>query len=140
MKAKPSRFNPLAGLDPKSREVSAKTEKISDGVIWDEGETNRFFTGGARGLCSMVQMGLVAHAEPHEKNLVTMRSVITGEFQNVVDAFGFAQSMLDNSTDPALRQKAARYCVSGARQSRSLADVIHTADEETRFLSDAALA
>ncbi len=140
VKARPSRYNPMAALDAKSNEFSVKTEKISDAVIWEEGETNRFFTGGARGACSMVQMGLVAHAEAHEKTLVAMRSVITGEFQDGVDIFSFAQSILDNSTNTALRQKAARFCLSGARESRSLADVIHTADEETRFLSDTALA
>jgi type IV secretion system protein VirD4 len=140
MKVKPSRYNPMARLDPQSIEFSAQAEKIADGLIWDEGEANRFFTGGARGLCSMVEMGLVAHAEPQERNLMALRSVITGEFQNGVDVFGFAQSILDNSSNTALRQKAARFCVAGAQQSRSLGDVIQTADEETRFLSDMALA
>jgi type IV secretion system protein VirD4 len=88
----------------------------------------------------MVAMGLVAHAEPHEKNLTAVRSVITGEFQGGVDVFGFAQSILDHSTNTALRQKAARFCVQGARQSRSLADIISTADVQTSPLSDAALA
>lgn len=138
--ARASRYSPMARLVAGSIEFSAQAEKNADALIWDEGEANRFFTGGARGLCSMVQMGLAAHAEPHEKNLMSMRSVITGEFQNGVDSFGFAQSILDHSTDTALRQKAARFCVTGARQSRSLADVIQTADEETRFLSDTALA
>jgi type IV secretion system protein VirD4 len=138
--AKASRYNPMARLNPRSIEFSAQAEKIADGLVWDEGETARFFTGGARGLCSMVEMGLAEHAEPHEKNLTALRSVITGEFQGGVDAFGFAQSILDNSTNMALRQKAARFCVPGARQSRSLADVIQTADGETRFLSDAAMA
>lgn len=138
--AKPSRYNPMARLQAGSLELSAQTEKISDGLIWDEGENNRFFTGGARGACSLVQMGLVAHGEPDERNLVAMRSVITGEFQGGVDLYGFAQSILDHSGDTALRQKAARFCVPKARDVRSLADVIQTADEETRFLSDAALA
>jgi type IV secretion system protein VirD4 len=137
---KASRYNPMARLDSRSIEFSAQAEKISDGLIWEEGEAYSYFTAGAGGLASMVQMGLVAHAEPHEKNLTAVRSVITGEFQGGVDVFGFAQSILDHSTNTALRQKAARFCVQGARQSRSLADIISTADVQTSFLSDAALA
>ena len=123
-----------------SIEFSVQAEKIADGLIWDEGEANNFFTGGARGLISMAAMGLAEHAEPHEKNLTSMRSVITGEFRNGVDVFGFAQAIIDNSRNQALRQKAARFCVRGARESRSLADIISTADGQTSFLSDAALA
>ncbi len=138
--AKASRYNPMARLDSRSIEFSAQAEKISDGLIWEEAEAYSYFTAGAGGLASMVQMGLVAHAEPHQKNLTAVRSVITGEFQGGVDVFGFAQSILDHSTNTPLRQKAARFCVQGARQSRSLADIISTADVQTSFLSDAALA
>jgi hypothetical protein len=48
----------------------AEAEKNSEGLVWtDKDENSRFFTGGARGLCSMAQMGLVAHGEPHEQTL-----------------------------------------------------------------------
>jgi len=138
--ARPSRYNPMARLDPNSIEFSAQSEKISDSLIWEEGEALSFFTGGARGLCSGIQMGLTEHAEPHEKNLISMRSVITGEFQGGVNVFDFAKSIIANSSNQVLRQKLARFCVPGAIKSRSLADIIATADVQTSFLSDAALA
>jgi type IV secretion system protein VirD4 len=138
--AKASRYNPMARLRPDSIEFSVQAEKIADSLIWEEGEANNFFTGGARGLISMVAMGLAEHAEPYEKNLTSMRSVITGEFQNGVDVFGFAQGIIDHSSNRALRQKAARFCVCNAQEARSLADIISTADGQTSFLSDAALA
>jgi type IV secretion system protein VirD4 len=135
-----SQYNPMARLDPKSIEFAAQAGKISAGLNPDEGQHHRFFSGGARGLCSGIQMGLVRHAQPHEKNLVAMRSVLTGEFQGGVDVFGFAQSIMQNSTDPILRQLVARYAMPGARESRSLADIISTADVNTQFISDYAIA
>src|ERR1019366_6432049 len=120
------RYNPMARLDPNSIEFAAQAGKISAGLNPDEGQHHRFFSGGARGLCSGIQMGLARHAEPHEKNLIAMRSVLTGEFQGGVDVFGFAQSIMQNSTDPILRQLVARYAMQGARESRSLAASIST--------------
>jgi type IV secretion system protein VirD4 len=130
----------MGRLDPNSIEFSAQAEKISDSLIWEEGEAFSFFTGGARGLCAAIQMGLAEHAAPDEKTLIAMRSVITGEFQGGVDVFGFAEGIIQNSNNQVLRQKLARYCVPHAQESRSLADIIGTADVQTSFLSDAALA
>jgi type IV secretion system protein VirD4 len=137
--ARPSLYNPMAALNPGSNEFTARAEKISDGVNWDEGQTYKHFTEGSRELCTAVQMGLAAHAEPHEKNLNAVRSVITGEFQGGVDVFGFAQAIMQNSTNQALRQMVANFCIPGAQGSRSLADIIQTAKVQTRFLSNPAL-
>jgi type IV secretion system protein VirD4 len=130
----------MARLDSQSIEFAAQTGKISEGLNPDEAHGHSFFTGGARGLCSAIQMGLVRHAEPEERNLIAMRSVLTGEFRDGVDVFGFAQSIMQNSTDTVLRQKVARFGAEGAKDSRSLADIISTADVNTHFLSDYAIA
>ena len=140
-KAQSSRYSPMARLRADSLEFMAESEKNSEGLVWtDKGDNSRFFTGGARGLCSMAQMGLVAHAEPHDRTLPTVRSVITGAFNGGVDVFGFGKFILEKSTNMPLRQMAARLFVHGAEQSKGLMDVIQTAEEETRFLSDPALA
>jgi type IV secretion system protein VirD4 len=138
--ARASRYNPLAELDPNSIDFGAQAEKLGDGLIWDEGELHSHFTEGARGLCGGLTMGLVEHAEPHERNLVELRNVIAGEFQNGVDVYDFAKGIIQNSTNQALRQKLRRFTVKGAIKSRSLADIIQTADVQTHFLSDKALA
>ena len=139
--ARASRYNPMARLDPDSIEFGAQAEKIADALIWRESDGGEnFFTGGAGGMCSTIEMGLARHAEPQDKTLLALRSVITGEFQGGVDIFGFARAIMQHSTDRVLRQRVARYTVPGAEQSRSLADIIQTADGQTRFLSDYALA
>jgi type IV secretion system protein VirD4 len=135
-----SRYNPLARLDPRSIEFAAQAAKISEGLNPDEGNGYRFFSGGARGLCSGIQMGLTRHAEPDEHTLIAMRSVLTGEFQGGIDVFSFAKSIMEQSSDTVLKQLLARYGTDKARESRSLADVIATADVNTHFLSDYAVA
>ena len=135
-----SKYNPLARLDPKSIEFAAQAEKISCGLNPNEGQKFGFFSGGARGLSSGIQMGLVRHGEPKDRTLIAMRSVVTGEFQNGVNVYAFAEGIMDNSTDTVLRQKLARYALRGARESRSLADIIATLDVNTQFLSDYAVA
>jgi type IV secretory pathway TraG/TraD family ATPase VirD4 len=135
-----SQCNPMARLDPKSIEFAAQAGKISSGLNPDEGPHHRFFSGGARGLCSGIQMGLVRHGEAKDKNLVAMRSVLTGEFQGGVDVFGFAQSIMQNSRDAVLRQLVAPFAMPGAKESRSLGDIINTANVNTQFISDYAIA
>jgi type IV secretion system protein VirD4 len=141
VKGAASSYNPMARLQPGSLELSVQSEKLSDALIWEEGgQAYNHFTAGARSLVSMIQMGLVEHGKPHQKNLIAMRDVITGEFENGIDTFGFAESIIANSTNQALRQKAAKFTIPGAKESRSLADIISTADVQTNFLSDPALA
>jgi type IV secretory pathway TraG/TraD family ATPase VirD4 len=139
--AQPSCYNPASILDPNSIEYSALAEKIGDALIVEEkgGDSEGFFTTGARSLCAAILMGLKAHAAPEKQNLISMRSVITGEFEGGVDVFGFAEGIMENSTDQALRQMMARYCGKSAKESRSVDGIIHTAEVQTGFLSDPAL-
>jgi type IV secretion system protein VirD4 len=129
------RFNPLSCLDPRSIEFAARGEKLSDALIWLEGgygqETH--WTGGARGLTSGINMALARHGAPHEKNLMAMREVLCG------DLFGFCREAM-KSSDPVIRQKLGQFAAAGANASRSIADIIQTADVQTRFLSDQAIA
>jgi type IV secretion system protein VirD4 len=139
--AQSSRYNPVDILDPNSIEYSALAQKIADALIVEErgGDSEGFFTTGARTLCAGILMGLKTHAAPEKQNLISMRSVITGEFEGGVDVFGFAEAIMENSTDPALRQMMAHYCGKRAKESRSVDGIIHTAEVQTSFLSDPAL-
>ena len=139
-----SRYNPMARLQAGSLELGVMTNKISDALIWNEGgggsSTSNFFVGGAKDGASFIQLGLVEHGAPHEKTLNAVRDVISGAFHNnTVDIFEFAQSIIDRSSDPILRQLAASF-VPGAKESRSLDDILRTLRGQTSFLSNAAIA
>ena len=130
-----ARFNPLANLNPDSRSFGADADKLADAIVWHEGpgEESHWVTS-ARLLVSGVIMALVKEGQPHEKNLGAVRQVISGG-----DVFGFCREAM-KSHDPFIRQKLSRFAAVGAEENKEINGIISTADTQTGFIGNEAIA
>jgi type IV secretion system protein VirD4 len=139
-KIKTSRYNFFKLLNPKSLEYYAYSQKLASALIWQEGRGENFFVDGASGLCAGIAMGLAEHAEENDRNLVSLRSVLTGAFKGDIDVFDFARAIMAESNNIHVKQMLGQYAQPNTQTRNSLNDVISTAVQQTAFLSDAALA
>ena len=132
---KQARFNPMEILDPASRSFHADCDKIAAACVWDEGKEGTHWTTAARILVSGVIAALVRHGAEHEKSLVAVARIISG------DIFEFCRVTLEATKDPFIIQKLGRYELApGKEPNREVNDVISTAITQLGFIGNAAIA
>lgn len=124
-----SRYNPMATLVPGSRTLGVRSDKIADGLIWNEHERENHWTESAKELVSGIMMALAEHGAPHEKNLAALREVIGG------DVFGFCREAM-KSPNRFIRQKLSRYAAEGAEDNKEISGIISTAKTQTAFIGN----
>jgi type IV secretion system protein VirD4 len=132
---KQARYNPLSILDATVPSFHADADKIASAVVWDDGKEGTHWTTAARILVSGVIAALVRHGAAHEKNLVAVARVISG------DIFEFCRVTVQSTTDPFIVQKLGRFALPpGSEPSREMNDVISTAITQLGFIGNAAIA
>jgi type IV secretion system protein VirD4 len=129
-----ARFNPMDILDPASQSFHAMCDKLAAALVWDEGREGMHFTTAARMLVSGVIAALMRHGAAHEKNLVAVARVISG------DIYGFCRLTVQSTNDPFILQKLGRFAAVGAEAIREVTDVIATAITQLGFIGNAAIA
>jgi len=130
-----ARYNPMDMLCPSSRSFHSDADKISAGLIWDEGKDGNHWTTAARILVSGVIAALARHAAPEKQNLVEVARVVSSGDE----VFTFCQNAMQ-SPDPFIIQKLARFARPDADKSREISDVISTAITQLAFIGNAAIA
>ena len=135
---KQARFNPMASLDPKSPSFHADCDKLADAICYEEGQgSDSHWIISARLLISGVIAALAKYGAEGEKNLVAVRNVITGA--NGPSVFEFCRYCM-TLPDPYIRQKLARFSVPGAEENKELNGIVSTADTQTGFIGNEAIA
>jgi type IV secretion system protein VirD4 len=102
----------------------------------EEGNSkNRFFTESARQLISGVIMHLASGPDfaPEQRTLAYMRDRVTKA------PFMFARDAMQTGSD-LVKERLARFAEPEAPSSKSMTDIISTANTETGFISNAAIA
>jgi type IV secretion system protein VirD4 len=131
-------FNPMSSLDPSLLSFHADCDKLAEAICWEEGYlADGHFVVSARLLLSGVIAALVKYGVPEEKNLVAVRTVITGA--NGKSIFEFCRECM-KLQDPFIRQKLGRFAAVGAETNKELQGVVSTADSQTGFIGNDAIA
>ena len=144
-------FNPMSSLDPKSPSFHADCDKLAEAICYEEhisGDSH--WITSARQLLSGIIAALKKYGAAADQNLVAVRNVITGATGQSV--FDFCRECMALK-DPFIRQKLARFAVvgepavpgqspgkPGAEESRELNSVISTADTQTGWIGNDAIA
>ena len=135
---KQATFNPMASLDPKSRSFHADCDKLADAICLEEGHTSDpHWITSAGILISGVIAALARHGTPVEKTFVALRNVITGA--NGESIYDFCREAM-RSSDPFIRQKLARFAAPKAEENKELNSIVSTADTQTAFIGNQAIA
>ena len=148
---KQATFNPMSSLDPKSPSFHPDCDKLAEAICYEEAHTgDSHWITSARLLISGIIAALVKYGAPEDKNLVAVRNVITGA--NGQSVFDFCRECMALK-DPFIRQKLARFAVTaeppvpgqsagkpGAEGSRELNSVVSTADTQTGWIGNEAIA
>jgi type IV secretion system protein VirD4 len=135
---KQARFNPMAALDPTSIGFHASCDKLADAICWEEGNaSDSHWIVSARLLVSGVIAALSKYGTPEEKNLVAVRNVITGAAGRSV--YEFCRECM-KLPDPYIKQKLARFAAAGAEENKELNGIVSTADSQTGFIGNEAIA
>lgn len=133
-----ARYNPFSILDPAGRAFHATCDKLAEAICPDEmGGPDRHWIMSARLLISGVIAALAKFGAEADRNMVAVRSVITGA--NGHSVFEFARDCM-SFPDPYLRQKLGRFAAPGAEESKELNGVISTADTQLGFIGNEAIA
>jgi type IV secretion system protein VirD4 len=131
-------FNPMMVLDPASVAFHASCDKLADAICWEEGNlSDSHWITSARLLISGVVAALAEYGTPAEKNLVAVRNVITGAAGSSV--YEFCRECM-KVPDPYIRQKLGRFAVKGAEDNKELNGIVSTADTQTGFIGNEAIA
>jgi type IV secretory pathway TraG/TraD family ATPase VirD4 len=101
---KQARFNPMDILDAASLSFHADCDKLAAALVWDDGHDPHWPTA-ARILVSGVIASLTRHGAPHERNLVAVARVVSG------DLFEFCRVTVQATTDPFIAQKIGRFAL-----------------------------
>jgi type IV secretion system protein VirD4 len=148
---KQATFNPMSSLDPQSSSFHADCDKLAEAICYEENHTgDSHWITSARLLISGIVAALAKYGVPADKNLVAVRNVITGA--NGQSVFDFCRECMALK-DPFIRQKLARFAVTaeppvpgqsagkpGAEESRELNSVVSTADTQTGWIGNEAIA
>ncbi len=148
---KQATFNPMSSLDPKSPSFHADCDKLAEAICYEEHLTgDSHWITSARQLLSGIIAALKKYGAAADQNLVAVRNVITGASGQSV--FEFCRECM-TLNDPFIRQKLARFAVvgepavpgqspgkPGAEESRELQSVISTADTQTGWIGNEAIA
>jgi type IV secretory pathway TraG/TraD family ATPase VirD4 len=131
-------FNPMSSLDPKSLSFHADCDKLADAICHEDGHSSdSHWINSARLLISGVIGALAKYGTPAEKSLIAVRTVITGS--NGASLFEFCRESM-KSPDPYIRQKLARFAAPGAEDNKELNGIVSTADTQTGFMANEAIA
>ena len=137
-------FNPMSSLDPTSLSFHADCDKLADAICYEEGTlSDSHWLVSARLLISGIIAALAKYGAAADKNLVAVRNIITGSAGRSV--FDFARECMA-LPDIYIRQKLARFAVRaspgvpGAEESRELNSIVSTADSQTGFICNEAIA
>jgi type IV secretory pathway TraG/TraD family ATPase VirD4 len=144
-------FNPMSCLDPKWPSFHADCDKLAEAICYEEHLTgDSHWITSARQLLSGIIAALSKYGAAADKNLVAVRNVITGASGQSV--FDFCRECMALK-DPFIRQKLARFAVTaepavpgqspgkpGAEESRELNSIISTADTQTGWIGNEAIA
>jgi type IV secretion system protein VirD4 len=131
-------FNPMSTLDPASTSFHAACDKLADAICWEEGHmSDSHWIVSARLLISGTIAALVKYGVEADKNLVAVRNVITGA--NGRSVYEFCRECMA-LPDPYIRQKLARFAVRGAEENKELNGIVSTADTQTGFCGNEAIA
>jgi type IV secretion system protein VirD4 len=131
-------FNPMSSLDPSLLSFHADCDKLADAICWEEGYLgDGHFVVSARLLLSGVIAALAKYGAAADKNLVAVRTVITGA--NGKSVFEFCRECMA-LPDPYIRQKLGRFAAIGAELNKELQSIVSTADSQTGFVGNDAIA
>jgi type IV secretion system protein VirD4 len=128
-----ARFNPMDILDVTSSSFHALCDKLATALVWDEGREGIHFTTAARMLVSGVIAALMRHGAAHEKNLVAVARIISGDIR------AFCLLTVQATTDPFIVQKLGRFAHADP-ENKEVNDVISTAITQLGFIGNAAIA
>ncbi len=130
-------FNPMSILDPASNSFHAVCDKLAEAICWDEGGHDSHWIMSARMLISGIMAVLAKFGPVADRNLVAVRNIITGaNGRSVIDYCRECAAL----PDEFIRQKLARFGVTGAELNKELNSIISTADTQTGFLGNEAIA
>ena len=130
--------NPMMDIDPDAVTAYSDCHKLTS-TYWTEPATNvdPHWSPSALALVASVTYTLVKYGKAEEKNLPTVRAVLTGSSGHSIFEFAREAMKID---DPIVRQGFARYAAPDAEESKELPSIVSTAITQTAFLSNKAIA
>jgi type IV secretion system protein VirD4 len=134
---KQARFNPMSSLNPNSIDFHALCDKLAEAICWAEHTADSHWIESARLLISGIIATLAKYGKPEDRNLVTLRNVITGAMGKTVYEFCREAMALP---DPYIRQKLGLYAAAGAEQNKELNSIVSSAVTQTGFIGNEAIA
>lgn len=133
---KQARFNPMAALDPLSAGFHSACDRLADAICWEEGNETHWIIS-ARQLISGIIAALAKYGAPADRNLVAVRNIITGASGRTVWEFCRESVALP---DMFICQKLGRFAANQAEENKELQSIVSTADSQTGFIGNAAIA
>ena len=131
-------WNPMMDIDWTS--INAYSDMFSlISTFWKESATNNdpHWSPSAHTLVATVGYVLGRYGKEGEKNLPTIRAVLTGAYGKSFYSFAREAMRINDST---IRQGLARYAAPEAEESKELQGIISTAITQTAWLSNRAIA
>jgi type IV secretion system protein VirD4 len=132
---KQARYNPMDILNPNSLSFYSDCDKITDGFRpHDMGNRESHWWNSAAILISGLIAAIAKYGHPDDKNLTSVRAVITGSLGKTVFEFCRECMAID---DPYIKQKLSRFTAADAEQNKEFSGIVSTADTQTAFISGA---
>lgn len=130
-------FNPLSHLDINSPTVAADVASLAQALIVTQSTTQPYFEDSARDLVEVLILHLLA-TKGGKATLVDMRALLGQPLQAPSNQPSLTATILEmtKSTHPFIRDSAGRFLSS----ARSIDEIIQSAANQTKFLSDPAIA
>lgn len=135
-----AKFNPLAQLDPAAETFGADCDNMAESIVThDGGDQQTHWSDSARGLVAGLIGHLVANCPDNLRNLTHLRKIITSP-SLLCEAAEHAQAEADAGGDPFIAESLARFGETDAANKGEIASIISTANTQTRFLANRAIA
>jgi type IV secretion system protein VirD4 len=130
-------FNPMATLDSASDTFGADCDNIADSIVTHEGgDRENHWSDSARGLVAALIAHLAANLkDPKSKTLAMVRRVITSP-----DLLLTAALEAQAGDDDFIAEGLKRFAEIDAENKGELASIISTANTQTRFIGNRAIA
>jgi type IV secretion system protein VirD4 len=129
-------FNPMAVLDPGSRNFGADCESLADAIVYEEarGADGNHWSLSSKDLFGGGIGALARHGSPEDRNLAAVRELVCSP-----NFFGFCREAV-KTHDEFIRQKLGRFAQTGAEDSKEIASIISTAITQSSFIGNKAIA
>jgi type IV secretion system protein VirD4 len=131
-----AQYNPMVSLDPQADSFGADCDTLADAIVTNDNRGENHWSDSARQLVSGIMMHLAAHEPTDDKHLPMMRKIVTGPTSGLR---WFVKTAMKADAEGFIAAKLARF-EDVNEESRELLGIISTANTQTGFIGNKAIA